>query len=130
MAEYITKEQVMEIYENAYFSAEDIQELRYYFETFINCAVPAEVIELDPNDNDLRQLYVNGDNSSETVTDYNLGATTSTGWSEYVKRYFASFNLIQGLNVIEIHFNNYNWNFTDITFTGACNLTLANLPVE
>ena len=65
MAEYITKEQVMEIYENAYFSAEDIQELRYYFETFINCAVPAEVIEREEYDLLKRQLADSWDRIDE-----------------------------------------------------------------
>lgn len=45
MVEYITKEQVMENYENAYYSAEDMQEFRYYFETFIGCITSADVVK-------------------------------------------------------------------------------------
>ena len=46
MAEYITKEQALENFENAYQSSEDSQDFRYYFESFIQCLPKADVVEV------------------------------------------------------------------------------------
>lgn len=43
MKDYITKEQALTCFENAYYSGEDSEECRYYAKAFIDCIQSADV---------------------------------------------------------------------------------------